>query len=205
MRRIAGRVPIRAERAEAFIVNTRNGERDGQQPTACAASTSRHGPSPAKARRCGRGAGTDRARERLPAQRRGRRASRCGRSAPRSGGHFALATAFLTKYRADNAGSAADAPFPTITANGDSDRPGGNPPLALVAAHLEQANGGNYEGTGARWMRRCRRCSEPARSSGGHNASGSVRPEREGHRGPDECRSRRYSPARRDTPRSALF
>jgi hypothetical protein len=46
------------------------------------------------------------------------------------GGHFALATAFLTKYRADNAGSAATAPFPTITANGDSDRPGGNPPLA---------------------------------------------------------------------------
>ena len=64
------------------------------------------------------------------------------------GGHFALATAFLTKYRADNAGSAADAPFPTITANGDSDRPGGNPPLALVAAHLEQANSGYYEGAG---------------------------------------------------------
>lgn len=64
------------------------------------------------------------------------------------GGHFALATAFLTKYRADNAGAAADAPFPTITANGDSDRPGGNPPLALVAAHLEQANSGYYEGTG---------------------------------------------------------
>lgn len=64
------------------------------------------------------------------------------------GGHFALATAFLTKYRADNPGSAADAPFPTITANGDSDRPGGNPPLAVVAAHLEQANSGYYEGTG---------------------------------------------------------
>jgi len=64
------------------------------------------------------------------------------------GGHFALATAFLTKYRADNAGSAADVPFPTITANGDSDRPGGNPPLAVVAAHLEQANAGNYTGDG---------------------------------------------------------
>jgi DNA (cytosine-5)-methyltransferase 1 len=61
---------------------------------------------------------------------------------------FALATAFLTKYRADNAGSAADVPFPTITANGDSDRPGGNPPLAVVAAHLEQANAGNYTGDG---------------------------------------------------------
>lgn len=64
------------------------------------------------------------------------------------GGHFALATAFLTKYRADNAGAAATAPFPTITANGESDRPGGNPPLALVAAHMEQANAGNYNGDG---------------------------------------------------------
>jgi DNA (cytosine-5)-methyltransferase 1 len=59
------------------------------------------------------------------------------------GGHFALATAFLTKYRADNAGAAASTPFPTITANGESNRPGGNPPLALVAAHMEQANAGN--------------------------------------------------------------
>lgn len=64
------------------------------------------------------------------------------------GGHFALATAFLTKYRADNAGSDAQVPFPTITANGDSDRPGGNPPLALIAAHMEQANAGNYDGDG---------------------------------------------------------
>lgn len=64
------------------------------------------------------------------------------------GGAFALVSAFLTKYRADNAGAAADAPFPTITANGESDRPGGNPPLALIAAHLEQANAGGYDGPG---------------------------------------------------------
>lgn len=64
------------------------------------------------------------------------------------GGHFALASAFLTKYRADNAGSDAQAPFPTITANGESKRKGGNPPLAVVAAHLEQANGGFYDGPG---------------------------------------------------------
>ena len=64
------------------------------------------------------------------------------------GGHFALASAFLTKYRGENAGSAAQLPFPTVTANGESDRPGGNPPLAVIAAHLEQANGGFYEGAG---------------------------------------------------------
>lgn len=58
------------------------------------------------------------------------------------GGHFALASAFLTKYRAGSAGSGMDAPFPTVTANGESDRPGGNPPLAVIAAHMEQANTG---------------------------------------------------------------
>lgn len=57
-------------------------------------------------------------------------------------GNQALVAGFLTKYRADNAGAAADAPLPTITANGESDRPGGNPPLAVVAAHMEQANTG---------------------------------------------------------------
>lgn len=60
----------------------------------------------------------------------------------------ALVSAFLTKYRADSAGAAADAPFPTITANGDSARPGGNPPLAIIAAHLDQANAGFYTGAG---------------------------------------------------------
>ncbi|HZH44285.1 MAG TPA: DNA cytosine methyltransferase [Lysobacter sp.] len=63
-------------------------------------------------------------------------------------GNQAVVSTFLTKYRADNAGSAADAPFPTVTANGESERPGGNPPLAVVAVHMEQANAGNYEGGG---------------------------------------------------------
>lgn len=62
-------------------------------------------------------------------------------------GNQALVSAFLTKYRGENAGSAGDAPFPTLTANGESERPGGNPPLA-VAVHMEQANAGNYEGGG---------------------------------------------------------
>lgn len=63
-------------------------------------------------------------------------------------GNQAMVSAFLTKYRADNAGADAQAPFPTITANGESDRPGGNPPLAIIAAHLDQANAGGYEGPG---------------------------------------------------------
>lgn len=65
-----------------------------------------------------------------------------------AGVKHALVSGFLTKYRADSVGSDAEAPFPTITANGESDRPGGNPPLALIAAHLEQANAGGYDGPG---------------------------------------------------------
>lgn len=60
----------------------------------------------------------------------------------------ALVSAFLTKYRAESAGAAVTEPFPTITANGESKRPGGNPPLAVIAAHLEQANSGHYDGKG---------------------------------------------------------
>lgn len=70
------------------------------------------------------------------------------RTVTAQGSQGALVSAFLTKYRADNAGAAADSPFPTITANGESDRPGGNPPLAIVAAHLDQANAGGYDGPG---------------------------------------------------------
>ncbi len=64
------------------------------------------------------------------------------------GGKAGLVSAFLTKYHAGSIGSPAGEPFPTITSNGDSDRPGGNPPLAVIAAHLDQANGGFYEGGG---------------------------------------------------------
>lgn len=63
-------------------------------------------------------------------------------------GNQALVSAFLTKYRGENAGTAGDAPFPTLTANGESERPGGNPPVALVSVHMEQANAGNYDGGG---------------------------------------------------------
>lgn len=61
--------------------------------------------------------------------------------------HAAVA-GFLTKYRADSAGADAEAPFPTITCAGSPPRPGGNPPLAIIAAHLDQANAGNYDGAG---------------------------------------------------------
>lgn len=63
-------------------------------------------------------------------------------------GSQTLVSAFLTKYRTDSSGAPADAPFPTITANGESDRPGGNPPLAIIAVHLDQANAGFYTGAG---------------------------------------------------------
>lgn len=52
------------------------------------------------------------------------------------GGHHALVTGLLTKYHGDSAGSPADHPFPTITASSFNKRPGGNPPLAVVSAHL---------------------------------------------------------------------
>ena len=149
MRRIAkGVFRFVLNAPKPFIVNTRNGERDGQQPRVRgidepAWTVTGEGSQGAVA---------------VPVLTEHANASRAASWTPGEplrtqcaevkGGHFALATAFLTKYRADNAGSAADAPFPTITANGDSDRPGGNPPLALVAAHLEQANGGNYDGDG---------------------------------------------------------
>lgn len=57
-----------------------------------------------------------------------------------TGNGASLVSAFLTKYREGSVGVAGDQPFPTITANGESDRPGGNPPLALVSTFMEQAN-----------------------------------------------------------------
>lgn len=131
-----------------FIVNTRNGERDGQAPRVRSVDepywtvTGEGSQGALAVPVVTEHANASRAASWTPAE---PLRTQC---AEVKGGHFALATAFLTKYRADNAGAAADAPFPTITANGESDRPGGNPPLALVAAHMEQANAGNYNGDG---------------------------------------------------------
>lgn len=58
------------------------------------------------------------------------------------GAKHAAVAAFLHKYRPNSDGSAADAPMPTVTANSFVKRSGGAPPLAVTAAHLEQANTG---------------------------------------------------------------
>lgn len=100
--------------AEPFIVNTRNGERPGQ----LARVRSIHEPFWTVTAQGSQGALAE------PV------------IAP------PLSTAFITKYRKNSVGAAASDPFPTVTANGKSDRPGGNPPMALVIAHMEQANTG---------------------------------------------------------------
>jgi len=66
------------------------------------------------------------------------------------GGKHGLVSAFLHKYRPNSVGSAADAPMPTVTANSFVKRGGGAPPLSVVCAHLEQANGGGVIGHDAR-------------------------------------------------------
>ena len=153
MRRIArGRVPIRAERAEAL--HREHPKRRTRWPAAARAASTK--PAWTVTGEGSQGAVA------VPVLTEHANASRAASWTPGEplrtqcrrgqGGHFALATAFLTKYRADNAGSAADAPFPTITANGDSDEPGGNPPLALVAATWSRRTAGTMTGTGARWM-----------------------------------------------------
>ena len=151
--------------------------------------------------RCGRGAGTDRARERLP-----RSVVDAGRAAAHAvrrgqGGHFALATAFH-EVPADTQARRPDAFSLTITANGDSDRPGGNP-LALVAAHRSRRTAGTMTGTGARWMRRCRRCSEPLAAAAGLTHLEAFGQNAKGF-GPGSAVPDRNSPARRAMPRSAL-
>lgn len=65
------------------------------------------------------------------------------------GGHFALAGAYLVKFRGDSIGTPADAPVPTITSGAGAQRPAGAAhALGVVTAFLEQANGGYYDGTG---------------------------------------------------------
>ena len=58
------------------------------------------------------------------------------------GSQGAMVAAFLHKYRPNSAGQRVDDPMPTVTANSFIKRPGGAPPLAVVCAHIEQANTG---------------------------------------------------------------
>jgi len=52
----------------------------------------------------------------------------------------------MTKFRANSVGYPLSDPMHTVTANSFKKRPGGSVPMGLVAACLEQANGGFYEG-----------------------------------------------------------
>lgn len=61
----------------------------------------------------------------------------------------ALVAASIVKFRGDSLGQAAREPMPTVTAGGDMARPAGAAhALGLLTAHLEQANGGFYDGSG---------------------------------------------------------
>ncbi len=99
----------------ACVINTRNGERAGQEP---------------------RVRGVDEPYWTVTAQ------GSQGALVEAELAPAAVEVGFLTKYRQGSVGSEAGEPFPTITANGESHRPGGNPPIALVIAHMEQANTG---------------------------------------------------------------
>jgi DNA (cytosine-5)-methyltransferase 1 len=66
-----------------------------------------------------------------------------------SGGGQALASAALVKFRHDSEGAAIDAPLPTITSGAGAARPAGAAhAMGVMTAHLEQANGGFYDGDG---------------------------------------------------------
>ena len=60
----------------------------------------------------------------------------------------ALRAPFMTKFRNNSVGHDLREPMHTVTANSFKKRPGGSVPMGLVAACLEQANGGFYEGDG---------------------------------------------------------
>lgn len=66
-----------------------------------------------------------------------------------SGGGHSLASAALVKFRGDSSGAPIDEPMPTITSGAGAARPAGAAhALGVFAAHLEQANGGFYDGDG---------------------------------------------------------
>lgn len=134
--------------AEPFIVNTRNGERAGQD----ARVRSIHEPGWTVTAHGSQGAlcvpllvdvaHAERGKNGSTRWGKGEHAVTEPMKTLTTSRTQALAIGFLTKYHGDNAGASAAHPFPTITANGDSDRPGGNPPLAVVVAYMEQANTG---------------------------------------------------------------
>ncbi|MEX0751744.1 MAG: DNA cytosine methyltransferase [Xanthobacteraceae bacterium] len=57
------------------------------------------------------------------------------------GAHLNLVSAFLTKFRKNSVGSAADEPMHTVTANSYIDRPGGCAPIGLVSVFLAKHYG----------------------------------------------------------------
>ncbi|CAN7328679.1 DNA cytosine methyltransferase [Pseudoxanthomonas sp. LjRoot143] len=65
------------------------------------------------------------------------------------GGSHAVASAALVKFRHDSEGAPIDAPLPTITSGAGAARPAGAAhAMGVMTAHLEQANGGFYDGDG---------------------------------------------------------
>lgn len=65
------------------------------------------------------------------------------------GTKHALASAALVKFRHDSEGAPVDAPLPTITSGAGAARPAGAAhAMGVMTAHLEQANGGFYDGDG---------------------------------------------------------
>ncbi|MDE1235794.1 DNA cytosine methyltransferase [Vibrio aestuarianus] len=59
------------------------------------------------------------------------------------GGHFALVTAFMTKFRAGSVGYEIDSPVHTITSGGEQKRPGTANTQAVVTSHMVKLRGTN--------------------------------------------------------------
>ncbi|EJG2012735.1 DNA cytosine methyltransferase [Vibrio parahaemolyticus] len=59
------------------------------------------------------------------------------------GGHFALVTAFMTKFRTGSVGYEVDSPVHTITSGGEQKRPGTANTQAVVTSHMVKMRGTN--------------------------------------------------------------
>lgn len=71
-------------------------------------------------------------------------------------GGYALASASLVKFRGASDGVPVTEPLPTITSGAGAARPAGAAhAMGIFAAHLEQANGGFYEGAGVDLRQPC--------------------------------------------------